>query len=293
VQQSVQSLASDGAAIFARQLRLAAPLLGAGRPIEEQSYVGAFGSLITGSGGIFGRATMGRVSVLAGISYAEDRDGRAEIRDATTFAGALRYVHPANGSVHPFAEIGGWITPDATLTLSRSYVNGAGTALGRGTTEGEIGYHYVRLGAAVQLGQGSELSLSGELGRSRLDLAGYVEPLSASNPFEATVEARRERMTVVRLQGQFSHRFGPRVTATFYAGPVWARYGDGSGLVLATVPGIGPLVAAPGNPAWIEGGARIGYDLGRFSIELFGDFGNGESGVGEGAHAGLALRLRL
>ncbi len=100
-------------------------------------------------------------------------------------------------------------------------------------------------------------------------------------------------MTIVRLRGQYSQRFSANIQASLYAGGVWGRYRDNSGLVLADVPGIGALGAAPDDSAWVEAGARIGYDIGRFTIELFGDVGTGEDGVGDGAHAGIAFRLRL
>ena len=294
VQESLDRLASDGSRIFARQLRLAAPLLAEGRRIEEESYAGLYGTAGTTGAGGFGRATFGNLSLLGGIALNEDGDGRAELRDSITFAAALRYVHARGALVRPFGEIGGWTTPNAELTLSRSYANGSGTATGVGETEADISYYYVRLGAAVATGPEGELALSGEIGRSRLDLEAYAEPFSAANPFEATVAARAERMTVLRLRGQYSLALGARLDATLHAGAVWGHQVDERGRVLAAVPGFGSLDSVAGDSSWVEFGARLGYRIGGSArIEIFAAGDSGEDGVGEGIHAGVALRLGL
>lgn len=291
MQESIQRLAEDGNGIFARQLRLAGPLLATNRRIVESSYAGAYATGPGAAGGVFGRLTRGSLSLLGGVVYAEDKDGRAELRNAVTIAGALRYVHDRGGPVRLFAEAGGWIAPGADLRLSRSYMNGAGTATGVGDTRGEIGYYYVRLGAAL-VGRGNELAISGEIGRSRLDMDAYVEPLSMANPFEGDVGARSERMTVVRLRGQYSHTFAPGLEGSLWGSAVWGRH-DGGG-VFATVPGVGPVAGFARNPAWAEFGARLGYDIGRRStVEIFADGSTGEGDVGTGVHGGIAVRTRF
>ena len=294
VQESVTVLAEDGPRILARQARIAAPLLSDGRRIIEGSYAGAFAAGPGPGAGLFGRLTRGAVSLLGGLGYSRDGAGRARQRATVTLAAALRYIHDAGGPVHPYAEVGGWLVPDANLTLTRHYMNGGGTATGSGDAKGEIAYYYLRGGIAVILGTDNELALSGEIGRSRLDTAGYVEPLSATNPFEATVAPRAERMTLLRLRGQYTHRLAPKLQATIWANGVWARPGDESSGVVAAVPGIGILAARAGDRSWAEAGGRIDYALSsRLNVELFATGDTGEEGIGRGVQAGIALRTRF
>lgn len=290
---SLAELAADGPGMVARQQRLAAPLLGQGRRIVEGSYAGAYGHGLSNGAGLFGRLTLGDISLIGGGAYGEDEGGRAELSGAVTFAAALRYLVPGRGPFRPYAELGGWLTSGADLRISRTYMNGAGTATGVGETQGDISYYYVRLGAAVALGGSGELAVAGEVGRSRLEIDGYVEPLSSANPFEATVDRRFEEMTLLRLRGQYNATFGGRFHASLYGAAVWSRSEDR--IVTATIPGFGMLGAVSSDDrSWFEFGARLGYDITpRLTIEVFADGDTGEDRVGEGAHAGIALRFRM
>ena len=273
-------------------MRLAQPLLGANRPVEEGSHAGVLATAVTTSAGVSGKLSFGGLSLLGGVSWARDKGGRAELDGAVTVAGALRYALPAGGAVRPFAEAGGWTAPNAKLRLSRAYINGAGTAVGIGDTEADISYYYVRAGAALAAGPG-ELALSGEIGSGRLDMDAYVEPLSASNPFEASVGARSERMTILKLRGQYSIDLAPGLAATVWGGAIWSRPDEDQRLV-ASVPGVGTMTAGSPRERWSEFGARLAYDLRPgVTVELFADGSTGEKGVGDGAHAGLALRTRF
>ena len=293
VQQSLNRLADDGSGIFARQMRLAQPLLGANRRIDEGSHAGVLATAVTTSAGVSGRLSFGGLSLLGGVSWARDEGGRAELDGAVTVAGALRYALPAGGAVRPFAEAGGWIAPDARLRLSRTYMNGAGTAVGIGETRAEIAYYYFRAGASLAAGPAGEFALSGEIGSGRVDIEGYVEPLSAANPFEATVSARSERMTILKLRGQYSLDLAPGLSATLWGGAIWSRPDEDQRLT-ASVSGIGTLAAASPRERWTEFGARLGYELrSGLAIELFGDASTGENGAGKGGHAGLGLRARF
>lgn len=290
VQQSLNRLARDGSGIFARQMRLAQPLFGANRRIDEGSHAGILATAVTTSAGVYGRLSFGGLSLLGGVSWAEDEAGRAELDGAVTVAGALRYALPAGGAVRPFAEAGGWTAPSARLRLSRAYMNGAGTAFGIGETEADISYFYFRAGASLAAGPAGELAFSGEIGSGRLDIDGYLEPLSAANPFEATVSARSERMTILKLRGQYSLDLAPGLSATLWGGAIWSRPDEDQRLT-ASVPGIGTLTAASPRERWTEFGARLGYEVRPgLTIELFADGSTGERAVGKGAHAGLGLR---
>jgi hypothetical protein len=293
VQASLDRLAADGSGIFARQMRLAQPLLSANRRIDEGSHAGLFATAVTTAAGVSGRLSLGNISLLGGIAWGKDDGGRAELDGAVTIAAALRYAIPSGGGIRPYVEAGAWTAPDAELRLSRRYLNGAGTAVGVGETEADISHYYIRAGAAVEAGPGGELALAAEIGRARLDIEGYAEPLSAGNPFEATIGSREERMTVLKLRGEYSVALAAGFDATLWGGAVWSRPDEDQRLV-ATVPGLGVLAARSERRSWAEFGARIGYDVRPgLAIELFADGSTGERGVGEGAHAGLALRTRF
>jgi hypothetical protein len=289
----VDVLAEAGNGIIVRQHRLAAPLLGQNRRIvDPQSYAGVYAAVGSFTAGGFGRRASGNFSLQGGIAYGEDRDGVAQLGNALMIGGAARYV-VGGGSFRPFMELGGWIVPDADFRMSRTYMNGAGTATGVGDAAGEMAHFYGRGGIAVLIGRGNELAVSGELGRTSLEIGSYVEPLSSGNPFEASVAARSEKMTIMRLRAQYTHQFGSRFEVTLWGASVW---GDGEGnAVFASVPGVGPVIGiADDQPQWLEFGARAAYRIdSRFTVELFADGNDGENEVGDGLQLGLAIRSRF
>src|SRR5262245_33954215 len=62
---------------------------------------------------------------------------------------ATRYIYGGSGWWHPFLEAGGWMAPDAALSFSRWYMNGAGMATGPGESHGDLSYLYVRSGLLI------------------------------------------------------------------------------------------------------------------------------------------------
>ena len=293
VQESVLGLAGDGAPMIARQQRLAQPMLGGAMRLEDDAYLGAYATGITGAAGIRGRFNLGGITLLAGASYAEDHGGRAALDDAVTLAAAIRYVLPGDSRLRLYTEAGGWSASASRLALSRTYVNGAGTATGVGTPEADLSYIYFRAGLVLRMPHRGELVVAGEIGRSSLDVDAYVEPLSNANPFEAHVAARSERSAMYRARLQYSIEILPAFDVTAYGAAVWAHPDDAS-LVSATIPGIGRIVARGGNSAWAEFGARLGYRIApRVTFDAFIDADTGEDGVGDGFHVGLGIRLRL
>lgn len=291
VQASFQQLTDDGPALVARHQRVAAPLLGTGRRIVERSYAGAYVTAASPGGGAFGRATIGNLSIVGGVARARDRSGRAGSSGGATIAGLIRYVHPGE-TVRPYAELGGWVASDARFRFIRTYANGAGTASGIGAPDGDIGYYYVRLGAIFVPRDGDELALAGEIGRASLRVSGFAETMSAANPFEATILPRDDRMTMIRVRGQYTLALADRLEATAYGAGVWARPETGSG-VFGTVAGVGAVGRFTQDSQWAEYGARLGYRIGRVTVEAFADGDTRQDGAGRRLSAGLALRLGL
>ena len=261
--------------------------------LEEDGYVGAYATGMTGAAGLRARFNLGGIVLLGGASYAEDHGGRAALDKAVTLAAAIRYVLPGGGNLRPYTEAGGWSAPGTRLALSRTYVNGAGTATGRGAPDADQSYIYFRAGLLLRMPHRGELVVAGEIGRSSLDVDPYVEPLSNANPFEADVAARAERSAIYRARLQYSIAILPALDATAYAAAVWARPDQGS-VVSAAIPGIGRIVARGADAEWAEFGARIGYRIApRVTIDAFLDADTGEDGVGDGIHLGLGIRWRI
>ncbi len=194
--------------------------------------------------------------------------------------------------MHPFAEVGGWYAPSGTYQFSRAYTNGAGMAVGTGSTSGEQSYVFGRAGLAFNVTPADELAFSGEIGRQTLDTAAYAEAISAGNPFNATVSSGQDRMTVGKVRGQWTHAFSPTFDATIAV--AGARAFDYSSSLVATVAGVGTLRPALRNPSWIEDSARISYRLTDIiRIEAFVNSVSGLDGGDTRVHVGGGLRISL
>ena len=92
------------------------------------------------------------MTVLGGIAYGAQDYPEIRACDATTMAVAGRYTPfedpfgDKGNELHPYGEIGTWVTPRGTLTLSRTYANGSGTDTGEGSTNATSWAQYGRRG---------------------------------------------------------------------------------------------------------------------------------------------------
>lgn len=203
----------------------------------------------------------------------------------------MRYVN-GSGTWRPFAEAGGWFAPDANLTLSRSYANGAGTATGVGGTDGDLSYIYARAGLVVLALPGSEIAAYGEAGRLRLEADAYGEAFSPSNPFEAYVSEGSDTASLAKFGAQWSFQLSRALDATLWGAVVHAFDHDSD--FAAAVPGFGALApVVDGEDTWGEFGARLGYKAtDRVTLDVFA---NGVSGsdVDTRVHVGGSARVRF
>jgi hypothetical protein len=292
VQGSINDVAQARFGVLAQHQGLAAPLLGADKPLLRDTEAGAYGSAGSAAGGAFGHYALGSgVSVLGGIGYGREDYENAEIKDSVTGALALRYVH-GQEVWRPFVEAGGWIAPDASITLTRTYANGAGTATGIGSSDAELSYLYARAGLVILAAAGSELAAYGELGRLRMETDAYDETFSAANPFEAHVSGGSDTMSVVKLGVQWSFVLSRDFDATLWGALVrdFERDSDFS----ATVPGFGTLTPlGQGHETWGEFGGRLGYKA--TETVTLDVFANGVSGddIDTRVHAGGDVRVRF
>ena len=292
-QDSVNALANQHQVLMAQQHGLAASLLGANQPMGIGSEAGIFASAGSASAGGTGRFSNGHgLSLLGGVAWAREDYPNADLKNSFMAASAVQYVHDGFSKVRPFVEAGGWIAPNASLSFTREYMNGAGTSLGTGSTKGTLSYGYGRAGLMLVANTASQLVLSGEYGRERLTTGGYAENTNA-NPFNAIVAGSNDTMDVVKARIAGSHQLTSTLDGTLWAAQVWGfkRRSD----VTATVAGIGTLAsAALGDAQWTEYGARLGYKVMQaVTLDVFMNGVSGGNSIGTKVHAGAGMRYRF
>lgn len=293
-QQSVSQLASARSGVMIQQGAFVSPLLGADKPMEQGNNAGAFASAGSAAGGGFVRYSAGNgLALLGGLSYAQEDYQNAELRHGMTSAAALRYVHDTHSWWQPFIEAGGWLAPNASLSFSRTYENGASTTRATGRTNGDIDYVYARAGVVLGHASRDQLVISGELGRERAAIDGYAEPVSAQNPFGAVVSGGTDRMELGKVRLQWSHTFDDK-----FDGSVWvagARAFSNESSLAATVGGVGTMTpASAGAVNFAEYGARVGYKLNdAITIDTFINGVSGSGGIDTRVHGGLGVRTQF
>jgi hypothetical protein len=270
---------------------LAAQLLGENGSIGSGTEIGVFALAGSAEGGGAGRIGFGNgFSVLGGLAYQEEKLKNVEVKDAVMGALALRYVYGEWGRLRPFAEIGGWTAPDASLSFKRAYANGAGLALGKPQMHGSLSYAFGRTGAAFAVSPSDEASFSAEIGREWLRTGVAYETMSNANPFEASYPSATDSFNVGKVRLGWSHVFSPSIDATVWIAGAKA-FGATSGLQ-AAIPGLGTL--RPGkltNANWAEYGGRPGYKITpNATIDVFADGASGGNGVGTRLHVGAGFR---
>jgi T5SS/PEP-CTERM-associated repeat protein len=292
-QSSLQTLAADQRASLIESHATAGELLGMTRPVDgaDYAYAGAMlGSAVAYTGG---QHSERGVTVLGGIAYgAQDYPGIRQ-GDDPTFAAALRYTFEdpfgdKGNALHPYGELGAWITPQADYTLSRNYANGSGQGVTNATSWAEYG----RAGLAWKASADDRLSGFGELGQQFMSFDPYSELASASNPFPAAVEGGLLRLDVARIGGSWTRDLSRMIYA-----PIWvtlagaaARSFDVHSGLSANVAGVG--VGTAGNEAdtWGEFGARIEAGLTdglALDVDLNGTTGGGA--LGTVLHGGVGM----
>ncbi|MFI5016234.1 MAG: hypothetical protein ACHQAY_28200, partial [Hyphomicrobiales bacterium] len=291
VQASIDQLYHARERLMAQEHGLAAQLLGENGTIGSGAEIGVFALAGSADGGGSGRIAFGNgFSVLGGLSYQQEKLKDVEVKDAVMGALALRYVYGEWGAWRPFAEIGGWTAPDASLAFKRLYANGSGQAVGKFSTRGQLSYAFGRAGVAYAVTPSDEAAISGEIGREWLRTGKAYEMLTPTNPFEASYGTATDAFGVVKVKAQWSHVFTPQIDATIWAAA--AKAFDATSGLKATVAGFGTLVPTKlENAAWAEYGLRVGYKVtSNATIDLLADGVSGGSHVGTRVHVGAGLR---
>jgi hypothetical protein len=204
-QAATQALSASQRAALAESHATAGELLGMTRPMDTGHYMqtgAVFGSAL---GYASGQWSAQGVTVIGGLAYgSEDYPGISQ-GNAPTVAAAVRYTFDDpfgddGKTLHPYAELGGWVTPQASLTLTRSYANGSGTSTGQGGTDATSWAEYGRGGLIWDVTAHDRLTGYGELGQQYMSFGAYSED-STNNPFPASVGAGLLRLGVARIGG--------------------------------------------------------------------------------------------
>lgn len=269
---------------------LADTLLGANQPVGGGSEVGGFGSVGSLSFGTLGRfVAENGISVFGGLAYTQQEYDNVDIEHAVIGAAGVRYVWPEGMAMRPLLEAGGFVTPDLDLEFTRHYLNGAATATGIGETAGVASGIYARAGVVLTPAPASEIVLSGSLGGSWLHTDAYAEAASPANPFPATFGDATTSSLIAKISGQVSGDITERIEYGLSAalGQSFAA-SDDFDVVLA---GVGPATGTIGDFAFVEYGARLGWQATeRLSL---GGFAQGTTGEDVGTHVQVGLDFRL
>ena len=292
VQQSINELANNRFGVSAQHHGLVAPLLGGNQPIEATNQAGVYAAFGSFSAGGYARYAFGNgFSLLGGIGYSKETYPEADLTYSASLAGAVRYS-PTTGSLRPFFESGGWTAPSVSMSFSRTYANGAGTATGVGDTTGKLSYLYARTGLILDHARDDQIVLSAEYGRQNLSTGAYEEAFTAQNPFNAIVSSGTDRSDLVKARLQWTHRFGLQVDATLWGAAAWGF--NRSSDMNAGIMGVGTFVpTALDKLSWAEYGLRVGYKFtDALALDVFANGVSGQEGIGTRTHAGLAFRVQ-
>ncbi|MCC8987249.1 MAG: hypothetical protein LM523_06035 [Candidatus Contendobacter sp.] len=208
---SAQTLADDRRATMTRSRATANELLGMTRPMSDTAYVTAGGLFGSAVGYAAGQASRRGFTVLGGLGWgAQDYGSGIEQDNALTLAAALRYTldKPFFGgrvAFSPYVELGGWATPEETLTLTRGYANGAGFSTGRGSADASSFAGYARGGFIWDATASDRLTSYGEIGRQYLSIESYIEAPGLANPFPASVDGGTLFMNVAKVGASWTH----------------------------------------------------------------------------------------
>lgn len=274
---------------------LVAPGLGADDPAAIDNRVAAFGSVGSANMGVGIRHALGdELAVIGGLMFSEAEyggaSGGARMDMTLTLSGALRWVSADNTSIRRFAEAGGWIAPDADVEFSRTYMNGAGTATGLSSPDTSMSYLYLRGGGVIDVAAETQVYAGVEFGREQLKTDAFVEVLSNANPFEASMGAAQDELTLGKIFAGVKHSVSPDVRFSMRAGVVSVLDSDTS--LSISVPGIGTLAPrGVSDMTWTEYGASLSYRVMQdawLGVYVDGVSGNGDR-IGSENHVGVRL----
>ena len=301
---SAQTLADDRRATMTRSRATANELLGMTRPMSENAYVTAGGLFGSAVGYAAGQASRYGFTVLGGLGWGAQNYGSGIEQDnALTLAAALRYTldKPFFGgrvAFSPYVELGGWATPEETLTLTRGYVNGAGFSTGRGSADASSFAGYARSGLIWDATASDRLTGYGEIGRQYLSIASYIEAPGLANPFPASVDGGTLFMNVAKVGAAWTHETNhllslpngkPLPISLTLAGAVVHSFSPHTALT-ASLAAAGTVRTNSPSETWGEFGGRLSARFTQnlsLGLDLSGTAG--ADPIGTSLHGGASL----
>ena len=291
VAQSFGQLGQAARTALAQQQGLMRHLLFSNEPVSALgSQAGGFASAGSAVFGLRGRVALADgLALQVGLASASEGYANARLNGSIFGAASLRHTWNQAARFRPFAEVGGWFAPDASLRFTRTYANGVGFSTGSARTHGDLSYFFARAGFGYQVTPFDEVGVSGEIGQSHLRINRYSEALSAANPFPADVSGGSNRLALATARVQLTHQFDERIDATVGVG---VTQGFASRTrISGNVVGVGVFNPIAGrNSAWMEYGARVGYRIAPdMRIDIFADGEVGGAEIGDKVHIGAGF----
>ena len=301
---SADKLAEDRRAAMIESRAAANELLGMTQPMERRSFVRAGAMFGSAMGYIAGQASTGGLTALGGLGYGRQDYDNVAPSDALTLAAALRYTFPdpfgdRRQALRPFAELGGWATPEETLTFTRDYANGSGSNSGSGSADASAFAGYARAGLIWDATSADRLAGYGEFGRQYLSVSSYVEASGAGrgNPFPAAVDGGLFWMNIARAGVSWTHDLGASfapngqpVPLSFTLAGAAARSFDPHNGLNAALTAAGAVATPSQADTWGEFGGRLSAQFAKhLSLGLNVSGIVGPAPVGASVHGGVSL----
>jgi probable HAF family extracellular repeat protein len=290
---SIVALASSRTSQMINNQLLASVLLGVNEQLSCGDCGGAYASVGSFTIGTHGRRELtDELTVLGGFSYGEYHEHGANVTNAWTVAGSLRFDPAGYGKSRPFVETGLTYSPSEDVRYTRTYANGSGTGSGSGDTKSTNGAAYARAGWIDRVTRIDELGVFLQFTHEWQSVQAYSEPVTAGNPFNAGMGSGTDTQEIVGLGGQYTHLFGKSIEGNLNA--VVAHAFGAHSAIDATVAGFGNVQSSAIHPTWTTVGGRVGYRAGkRLVLDLFANAVLGPAQIGSSVHGGVDFNVRF
>jgi len=226
-------------------------------------------------------------TLMGGLDLGRYDQHGSNVTLSTGFASSIQYDPVKFGKSRPYADAGVSYSYQQ-ISYTRSYDNGSGgTSVGAGNTHGNDVSASAQAGWVDRISPRNEAAAYFSYSRLWQIVAGYTEPASSDNPFNAAIPAGTDTMDVAGFNTQFTHLFGRRLEANLNGGVEWA-FKAHSGLS-ATVGDVG---VAPSQPSYLyyQAGGRMGIRLkSRLTLDLLINSVIAPQRIGSSAHGGAGL----
>jgi hypothetical protein len=211
-------------------------------------------------------------TLLGGLDFGRYDQQGSNVTLSTGGSAAIQYDPVKFGKSRPYAEAGVSYSYQK-ISYTRSYDNCSGTSVGTGNTHGNDVSAEAEVGWVDRISSRNEAAANFSYSRLWQIVAGYTEPASSDNPFNAAIPAGTDTMDVAGFNTQYTRLISRRIEANLNGGAEWA-FKAHSGLS-ATV---GDVAVAPSQLK------------SRLTLDLFINSVLAPQRIGSSAHGGAGLR---